>query len=86
MKKTNENTNLTAFAAFLKEVEQTNYPTNITATGALTIQQTTRNELRRKGVKALLEDLDALYGDTFDIVETKEGIIIVVENAAFTFS
>lgn len=78
--------NNSKFKDFLKEVESTTYPTNMTATGNLTIQQTLRNELRRKGVKALLEDLISVYGDEYDLVETKDGIVIVVENEDFTFS
>ncbi len=45
------------FADFLKEVEVTEYPTNTTSTGSVTIQQSIRNELRKKGVAALKEDL-----------------------------
>ena len=73
------------FAEFLKEVEETELPTNTTSTGSNTIQQSIRNELRKKGVAALKEDLEWLLED-FDIVETKEGIVIVAENPAFTFS
>lgn len=76
------------FSEFLHEIESASYPTNTTSTGTVTIQQTLRNQLRRKGQIALLEDLKALYGDEFDIVETKDGIVIVAENEAgdFTFS
>lgn len=45
------------FSEFLKIVEATEYGTNTTATGALTIQQSARNELRKQGVAALKEDL-----------------------------
>lgn len=45
------------FGAFLHQIETTNYSTNTTATGALTIQQSTRNELRKQGVAALKADL-----------------------------
>lgn len=55
-------------------------PTNTTSKGETTIQQTPRNELRREGLNALKQDLINLYGDDFDVVETKEGIIIVAEN------
>ena len=75
-----------AFVRFLQEVENNNFETNTTATGLKTIQQSTRNELRKQGVKALKEDLNKLYGEYFDIVETKEGIVIVAENDEFTFS
>ena len=76
-----------AFANFLHEVEQTDYSTNKTASGALTIQQSTRNNLRREGLKALVADLKTWLPD-FDIVETKDGIVIVAENEPgdFTFS
>lgn len=76
------------FSSFLSEVEQTEYPTNATATGTITIQQSIRNELRKRGVQALKADLEWLYGDLFDVVETKEGIVIVAENEPgdFTFS
>ena len=76
------------FSKFLRMVEKTEYETNTTATGALTIQQSVRNDLRKIGVAALKEDLQWLYGDEFDVVETKEGIVIVAENepSDFTFS
>lgn len=45
------------FGEFLHQVETTEYGTNTTATGALTIQQSARNDLRKKGVAALKEDL-----------------------------
>ena len=76
------------FSEFLRMVEETEYETNTTATGALTIQQSARNELRKIGVAALKADLEWLYGDEFDVVETKEGIVLVAENEPgdFTFS
>ena len=76
------------FSKFLRMVEETEYETNTTATGALTIQQSVRNDLRKIGVAALKEDLQWLYGNDFDVVETKEGIVIVAENEPgdFTFS
>ena len=76
------------FSEFLRMVEETEYATNTTATGALTIQQSVRNELRKVGVAALKADLEWLYGDEFDVVETKEGIVLVAENEPgdFTFS
>lgn len=58
----NDNNNINSvnsFANFLHEVEQTDYSTNKTASGALTIQQSTRNSLRREGLKALVADLKA---------------------------
>ena len=87
MNNNNINKLANSFANFLHEVEQTNYSTNKTASGALTIQQSTRNSLRREGLKALVADLKAWLPD-FDIVETKDGIVIVAENEPgdFTFS
>lgn len=76
---------MTKFTQFLKEIEENSYPTNVTSTGTITIQQSLRNELRKKGVAALKDDLAALY-EGFDIVETKDGIIVVAENNDFTFS
>ena len=75
----------TNFSDFLHKVEVTEYPTNTTSTGNVTIQQSIRNELRKEGVAALKADLQWLLED-FDIVETKEGIVIVAENEEFTFS
>ena len=69
------------FSEFLRMVEETEYETNTTATGALTIQQSARNELRKIGVAALKADLEWLYGNEFDVVETKEGIVLVAEKA-----
>lgn len=76
------------FANFLKKVEETEFETNTTATGAYTIQQSQRNALRKDGVAAFKADLEWLYGDLFDVVETKDGIVIVAENEPgdFTFS
>lgn len=78
----------TYFADFLHTVEQTQFETNTTATGIVTIQQTPRNQLRKAGIEALKRDLEQIYGDEFDIVETKEGLIIIAENEPgdFTFS
>lgn len=78
----------TAFGAFLEEVAELSCETNTTATGTVTIQQSLRNDLRKRGVKALVEDLKGLYGDSFDVLETREGIIIVAENepGGWTFS
>jgi len=74
------------FSAFLREVEQTEFETNTTATGANTIQQSQRNILRKKGVAAFKQDLIDMYGDEFDVVETKDGIVIVAENEPGNFS
>ena len=46
------------FSEFLRMVEETEEETNTTATGALTIQQSVRNELRKVGVAALKADLE----------------------------
>ena len=45
------------FIEFLREVADTEYETNTTATGSVTIQQSIRNELRKRGVAALKADL-----------------------------
>lgn len=78
----------TAFGDFLHTVEQMQFTTNTTSKGDITIQQTPRNELRRQGLQALIKDLVMLYGEDFDVVETKEGIVIVAENQpdGWTFS
>ena len=46
------------FSEFLHNIETTEFETNTTATGALTIQQSTRNELRKEGLAALKADLE----------------------------
>ena len=76
------------FSEFLRNIETTEFETNTTATGALTIQQSIRNELRKQGLTALKADLEWLYGKEFDVVETKDGIVLVAENEPgdFTFS
>ena len=76
------------FKNFLKSVENAEFDTNTTALGVVTIQQSARNRLRREGVEALKADLMALYGDEIDVLETKEGIVLAVENEPgdFTFS
>lgn len=57
----------------------------MTANGSRTIKQTARNQLRKAGVEALKKDLEKLLPD-YDVVETKDGLIIVAENSDFTFS
>lgn len=52
-----------AFLDFLEGVRMANYPTNVTALGTVTIQQTLRNNLRREGVAALKHDLELIYGN-----------------------
>lgn len=76
------------FGSFLDDVEQREFNTNKTATGAITIQQSQRNTLRKEGLAKFKADLEWLYGDRFDIVETKDGIVVVAENEpnGFTFS
>lgn len=76
------------FKDFLKGVENADFDTNTTALGVVTIQQSARNRLRREGVDALKADLEALYGDEIDVLETKDGIVLAVENEPgdFTFS
>lgn len=89
MEENNNNTNTRhswQFANFLQHVTESTFDTNTTITGTETIQQSARNELRRQGIAALKADLEALYSDFFDVVETKEGIVIVAENPNFTFS
>lgn len=80
--------NETHFGKFLHKVEQLELNTNTTSKGETTIQQTPRNELRREGLNALKQDLVEFYGDDFDVVETKEGLVIVAENqpGEWTFS
>lgn len=76
------------FGKFLEGVANESFETNTTATGTVTIQQSARNLLRKQGVEALKHDLELMYGEQFDILETKEGIIIAAENepGEFTFS
>lgn len=76
------NSNDLEFKKFLKGVQSAEFEHNTTITGTTTIQQTSRNNLRRQGLAALKEDLIVLYGDEFDIVETEAGLVIVTENEA----
>lgn len=46
------------FAEFLSKVEETEFDTNTTATGTLTIQQSQRNLLRKEGIAAFKADLE----------------------------
>ena len=77
-----------AFNEFLRSVADQTFELNTTATGAVTIQQSARNRLRKEGLAALKSDLEALYGAEFDVLETKDGLIIAAENepGGFTFS
>jgi hypothetical protein len=76
------NSNNLEFKKFLRGVQSAEFEHNTTITGTTTIQQTSRNNLRRQGLTALKEDLIVLYGDEFDIVETEAGLVIVTENEA----
>lgn len=76
----NINTKNLEFKQFLRKVGNSEFEHNTTITGTTTIQQTSRNNLRREGLAALKEDLIVLYGDEFDIVETEAGLVIVTEN------
>lgn len=84
---TNNNSN---FEAFLDEVMNANLNTVVTTIGTKIIQQSTRNNLRKVGVEAFKKDLEAMFAhrDDISILETKDGIVVAVENAAgdFTFS
>lgn len=71
---------LTNFGNFIKEIESANLPIKVTANGSRTIEQTPRNQMRQKGLEALFEDLQELYGDEMDLVLTNEGIVLVGEN------
>ena len=62
-KQINVSPNQLAFLDFLETVRMANYPTNVTALGTITIQQTLRNNLRREGVAALKHDLELIYGN-----------------------
>lgn len=79
--------NKTHFGKFLHDIEQTNFNFHTTVNGDVTIQQSDRNKIRSKGIEAFLTDLINWYGDDFDIVRTKEGIVVVAENEPndFTF-
>ncbi len=71
------------FTSFCRQIASLGaLPTNITANGTETIQQTARNQWRAEGVAALVDDLKQMYGDEVDILVTKEGIVFVIENEA----
>lgn len=48
---------MSKFLEFLHNLEQMNFETNTTANGVATIQQTPRNQIRKDGVAAFLEDV-----------------------------
>lgn len=73
------------FNDFLSKVQKTKYETNINARGIQTIQQTVRNKLRIEAEEALLDDLQKIYPD-FDILQTRDGIVVVSNNKDFDFS
>ena len=69
------------FTNFCRQIANlSTFPTNITASGTETVQQTVRNQWRTQGVSALVEDLKQMYGDELDILVTKDGIVFVIEN------
>lgn len=71
------------FTTFCRQIASLpSLPTNITASGTETVQQTIRNQWRAEGVSALVSDLKQMYGDELDILVTKEGIVFVIENEA----
>lgn len=71
------------FTSFCRQIASLDaLPTNITASGTETVQQTTRNQWRAEGVAALVDDLKQMYGDEVDILVTKEGIVFAIENEA----
>lgn len=72
------NRNELKFIDFLYQVQDSTYEQNTTSTGTTTIKQTLRNQIRAEGVKALLHDVMMMYGEDFDILQTKEGIVITV--------
>lgn len=80
MNESNFNNRFDGFKEFLHTVETTDYTTNTTSTGLTTLQQSTRNNLRREGLKALKTDLTNWLGNDFDVVETQDGIVIAIEN------
>lgn len=66
------------FIDFLYQVQDSKYEQNTTSTGTTTIKQTLRNNIRAEGIEALMHDLKMIYGEDFEIVRTKEGIVFTV--------
>lgn len=73
------------FTEFLHKVETEDLAVSETATSRQMISQSLRNQWRKAGVDALYEDLKAFYPD-FDIVQTKDGIVLVAENEPGDFT
>ena len=78
------------FEAFLDEIQSKEVATSVTTIGTKIIQQSVRNNLRKDGMEAFKADLEAMFAhrDDISILETKDGIVVAVENAPgdFTFS
>lgn len=77
-----------AFEKFADKVANTDYVVNTTSAGAQTIQQSTRNQMRKEGVAALMADLRHLYAnsDSVEMAETKDGIVLIIENNPGNFT
>lgn len=73
------------FTEFLHKVETEDLAVSETATSRQMISQSLRNQWRKAGVDALYEDLRVFYPD-FDIVQTKDGIVLVAENEPGDFT
>lgn len=73
------------FTEFLHKVETEDLAVSETATSRQMISQSLRNQWRKAGVDALYEDLKTFYPD-FDIVQTKDGIVLVAENEPGNFT
>lgn len=74
------------FKDFLARVEKTSLPMAVTSSGSRIISQSERNKLRQEGLEALEGDLKDAFGTSFDVVRTKDGLVIVAEGDDFTFS
>lgn len=61
-------------------------PVAVTSAGSRIISQSERNKLRQEGLEALELDLKDAFGTSFDVVRTKDGLVIVAEGGDFTFS
>ena len=73
------------FTEFLHKIETEDLAVSETATSRQMISQSLRNQWRKTGVDALYEDLKTFYPD-FDIVQTKDGIVLVAENEPGDFT
>ena len=74
------------FKDFLARVEKSALPMAVTSAGSRIISQSERNKLRQEGLEALENDLKDAFGTSFDVVRTKDGLVIVAEGGGFTFS